>query len=146
MIAVSSHKVGDIAGGESFKRSCIRDIRFLIVFVKDFIQDQDPHPVTQVQEFRCSNIMAIADSIAPHVFEELQLAFHRPWIKGATKWSMVMMKIDTFDLYSSVVEIKTVIGSKPHRSDSKWSVISVCNDGPSFHFSAKGVHDSLINI
>ncbi len=76
MISVSLNKIANIALSKILKVSRIKDIGFVVVFIKNLLKHQKSHFIAQVQHFGSGRIVAGPDGIATHGFHYFQLPFH----------------------------------------------------------------------
>jgi len=84
-------------------------IVFIFLFgphVENLIHDQESHPVAQLQEFGCRRVVGGTDGVTPHPFEDLQLPFRCPPVKGTPQRSQVMVQVNPFDLQRISVQGK----------------------------------------
>jgi hypothetical protein len=68
MIPVPHNKIPDVPVCKGFKIRAVEYVSLIIVFIKNFIENQQSHLISQLQKFRCCSIMAVPDAFTPMAF------------------------------------------------------------------------------
>src|SRR6266566_4623922 len=93
--------------------------------IESFIHDNQPHPVTKIEQLRRRWIVARANRIYSHFFQDFYLAFQSSGVDCSAERPQVVMIANAVELYVPAVKQESFFGVKLNGAYSENSFISV---------------------
>ena len=89
------------------------------IFVKQLVEDHEPHAVAKFQQLGCGRVVGGADRIHAHLLHDLKLPLHGAGKKRRAQGPLIMVQIHSLQLHPAAIEVKAVIGGEGDRANAE---------------------------
>src|SRR5262249_49138663 len=86
---------------------------------------ENSHAVAEIEQFRSGRVVAGADGIDPHLFQDLDLPLQRPRIDRCAERPQIVVITDTFDPHELAVKKKTFLRGEFDRANPEDRFVAV---------------------
>ena len=129
MIAVTPHEIGHVAFMplvEILRIAVGSDLALgHAPFVESLVHHQEPKPVAEVEEFGRRWIVAGANGVASHLFEQLQAALPDAFGNGRAHRAAIVVQARAVQLHVLPVQQETAIRIEHRLAHAEWRLILV---------------------
>src|SRR5882724_1992906 len=93
--------------------------------IENLVQNKEPHPVSQIQQFGGWRIMRHPNRVATKVPKDLKVPLSCSEIEGCSYGPQVVVLIYALDAYMLAVDEQPLIGIKNNRPNAKRSLVII---------------------
>ena len=92
---------------------------------QSFIHDEEAHLVAHIEEFRGGGVVAGADGVAAHLFQDFELALEGADVEGGAEGAQVVVIADAVEFGDDAVDGEAGVGVEFERADAEGGFVGV---------------------